>query len=82
MLNTNVTILGLLIFTIPLIAVFGFLLWSLYDSLKGEMGIIELRSKVEAAKLENKLSMQLIKCIGMIHELQNEVGDLKQNKKE
>lgn len=79
MLDTNVTILGLLIFATPLIAVFGFLLWSLYNSLKGEMGIIELRSKVEVTKSEKRLCDMIANCFG---QLQCEVEDLKRNRKE
>lgn len=82
MLDTNVTILGLLIFTIPLVIAIGFIFWDLYASLRKKEGLLELRSTIEVAKSENKLSMQFIKCIGMIHALQREVEDLKQNKKE
>lgn len=82
MLDTNVTILGLLIFTIPLVIAIGFIFWDLYASLRKKEGLLELRSTIEVAKSENKLSMQLIKCIGMIHALQREVEDLKRNKKE
>lgn len=78
MLDTNVTILGLLIFTIPLVIAIGFIFWDLYASLRKKEGLLELRSTIEVAKSENKLSMQFIKCIGMIHALQREVEDLKQ----
>lgn len=79
MLDTNVTILGLLIFTIPLVAGASLLFWNLYKSLESKTEITRLEALSEVVKSEKRICYIVA---NRFSQLQCEVEDLKQNKKE
>lgn len=79
MLDTNVTILGLLVFMLPLVAGASLLFWNLYKSLESKTEITRLKVLCEVAKSEKRICDIASNCLG---QLQREVEDLKRNKKE
>lgn len=79
MLDVNVTVMGLLVFMLPLVAGASLLFWDLYKSLKSKTEITRLKTLCEVAKSEKRICDIVANCFG---QLQREVEDLKRNRKE
>ena len=79
MLDVNVTVIGLLVFMLPLVVGASLLFWDLYKSLESKTEITRLKVLCEVAKSEKRVCDIVTNCFG---QLQREVEDLKRNRKE